>query len=61
MDDCSVCENPTAILDFSEKEIELISNLDETQKTRLLEIADKCPVNKTLHQSVRTSDTLVSN
>jgi putative redox protein len=28
-------------------------NLDETQKKRLLEIADRCPVHRTLHQEVR--------
>ncbi len=36
-------------VDVFRKEIELYGDLDETQKKRLVEIADKCPVHKTLH------------
>lgn len=50
-------ENPKAKIDQFERRIELIGPLDETQKKRLLEIADKCPVHKTLHNPV-TVDTI---
>ncbi len=38
-------------IDVFKREIELFGNLDEEQKARLLEIADKCPVHKTLESS----------
>lgn len=40
-------------IDIIEIEIELEGNLDQTQRTRLLEIAHRCPVHKTLHNSVK--------
>ncbi|RZS93375.1 bifunctional alpha/beta hydrolase/OsmC family protein [Aquimarina brevivitae] len=48
-EDCDNCENPTAKIDTFEREIELKGNLDDAQKAKILEIADKCPVHKTLH------------
>lgn len=39
--------------DVFRKQIELKGDLDEKQKGRLLEIADKCPVHKTLHTEVK--------
>jgi putative redox protein len=36
-----------------EKKVKLIGNLDEAQRARLLEIADKCPVNKTLLNEIK--------
>ncbi|MDO6738848.1 bifunctional alpha/beta hydrolase/OsmC family protein [Wenyingzhuangia sp. 2_MG-2023] len=58
--DCKECDQPKSKIDLIEKRIELIGNLDETQKKRLLEIADKCPVHKTLHQPVSVTTTLIS-
>ena len=46
--DCKNCEDKTAKIDSFEREIIIKSNLDEKQLNRLLEIADKCPVHKTL-------------
>ena len=49
-------QNPEAKqskIDHFEKVIELEGNLDEKQKQRLLEIADKCPVHRTLHNEVK--------
>jgi len=31
----------------------MIGDLDDTQKQRLMEIADKCPVHKTLYSDVK--------
>ena len=50
--DCEECEVSGSKIDHFEREIELKGNLDETQRARLLEIADKCPVHKTLHNEV---------
>jgi putative redox protein len=36
----------------------LIGELNDEQKTRLLEIADKCPVHKTLESKVHISTEL---
>lgn len=32
--------------------VELHGNLDDEQRKRLLEIADRCPVHRTLHETV---------
>jgi putative redox protein len=47
----SINKKPQKI-DHFDRKIELIGNLDATQKARLLEIADRCPVHRTLHNEV---------
>jgi len=46
--DCAECETKEGKLDRIEREITLEGSLDETQRARLLEIAEKCPVHRTL-------------
>jgi uncharacterized OsmC-like protein len=46
--DCAECETREGKLDRIEREITLGGDLDDTQRARLLEIADKCPVHRTL-------------
>ena len=46
------------MIDEIEREIELHGPLNETQKQRLLEIADRCPVHRTLHAEVRVKTKL---
>ena len=46
--DCADCETREGKLDRIEREITLEGTLDETQRARLLEIAEKCPVHRTL-------------
>ncbi len=41
-------ENANSRIDRFDIELELVGNLDDAQKQRLLEIASKCPVHKTL-------------
>ncbi len=55
--DCEDCEKSSAKIDHIDRVIELSGDLDEKQRARLLDIADKCPVHKTLHSDVvvRTS------
>jgi putative redox protein len=56
-DDCLDCETKTGFLDRIDREIELTGTLDDAQKRRLLEIADRCPVHRTLTSeiNIRTS------
>ncbi len=48
LDDASDYGNQGSKIDFFERSIEVVGDLDESQIARLLEIADKCPVHKTL-------------
>jgi uncharacterized OsmC-like protein/alpha/beta superfamily hydrolase len=50
--DCAECETREGKIDRIEREIELGGSLDEAQRARLLEIANKCPVHRTLHSEV---------
>jgi len=51
--DCAECETRDGRVDAIEREIVLEGDLDSTQRQRLLEIADKCPVHRTLtHETV---------
>ena len=47
-EDCENCEDSKAKIDSFQREISLQGDLDKKQRDRLLEIADKCPVHKTL-------------
>ncbi|WP_166416059.1 bifunctional alpha/beta hydrolase/OsmC family protein [Cochlodiniinecator piscidefendens] len=49
----------SAKIDSFHRKIHLTGNLDETQRQRLLEIADKCPVHKTLESSSHIETSLV--
>lgn len=55
-DDCEHCDEKERRLDVFDREIEIKGNLDESQISRLLEIANKCPIHRTLAASgeVRT-------
>ncbi len=47
--DCADCERPSGIgVDAIDREVELVGPLDDHQRQRLLEIADRCPVHRTL-------------
>ena len=60
-EDCAQCEERTAMLDRIEKNIEFIGALDEAQRGRLLEIADKCPVHRTLNSQIDIRTALVAS
>jgi putative redox protein len=55
--DCMECDTKQGYLDHIDREIEVSGNLDQEQKRRLLEIAEHCPVHRTLKSeiSIRTS------
>ena len=52
-DDCRECETQKGHLDEIRGQITLEGNLDDEQQRRLMEIADKCPVHRTLKGEVR--------
>jgi putative redox protein len=56
--DCADCEQPGAMVHRIEKTIELIGALDEAQRARLLEIADRCPVHRTLTSKIEIESAL---
>ena len=51
-DDCVDCEDPKKKIDHIERIIEIEGDLDQQQRSRLMQIAEKCPVHKTLHSVV---------
>ena len=51
--DCADCETKDGHIDAIERTIELAGALDDDQRAKLLEIADKCPVHRTLHGEIR--------
>jgi putative redox protein len=57
--DCAECETREGRLDRIENEIALTGTLDETQRARLLEIAEKCPVHRTLESEISIRSRLV--
>lgn len=57
--DCESCENQTSLIDQMTREIKLSGNLDQQQRSRLLEIANKCPVHKTLENQIQIVSKLV--
>ena len=58
--DCENCEQDSAKIDTFLREIRLEGDLDEKQVKRLLEIANKCPVHKTLHTATQVITKLIS-
>jgi putative redox protein len=50
--DCAECETKEGKIDRIDREVELEGRLDEAQRAKLLEIANKCPVHRTLHSEV---------
>lgn len=55
--DCADCETKAGKIDEVERTIALDGPLDAIQRARLMEIADKCPVHRTLHGEIRVRTT----
>ena len=51
--DCAECETREGMLDQIDRVISIEGALDADQRQRLMEIADKCPVHRTLTSEVR--------
>jgi uncharacterized OsmC-like protein len=50
--DCAECETKEGMLDRIDRDIHLTGTLTDEQRARLLEIADKCPVHRTLTSEI---------
>ena len=57
-EDCQDCEDPKSKIDFIEREIELQGDLDEPVAQKMLEIANRCPVHRTLESRSRIASKL---
>src|SRR6202050_3526662 len=51
-EDCAECETEAGMLDQIDLVIAMEGNLDADQRKRLMEIADKCPVHRTLTSEI---------
>jgi uncharacterized OsmC-like protein/pimeloyl-ACP methyl ester carboxylesterase len=51
--DCAECETREGMLDQFDRTISIEGALDAEQRRRLMEIADKCPVHRTLKSEIR--------
>jgi putative redox protein len=58
--DCANCETTEGMIDRIDRTITFMGNLDRAQREHLLEIADKCPVHRTLTSEVdiRTTESM---
>jgi putative redox protein len=57
--DCAECETKEGMLDRIEREIALTGPLTPEQRARLLEMADRCPVHRTLTSEIDIRSRLV--
>jgi len=58
--DCEDCEAREGRLDYIDREVELSGVLSDEQRARLLEIANKCPVHRTLTSEIHIHSRLTS-
>ncbi len=59
--DCEGCEEASMKVEVLERVLTLRGDLSDEQRQRLLEIADRCPVHRTLHGDLRVTTKLVSD
>jgi putative redox protein len=51
--DCADCETQAGMVDRIERDVALEGELSAEQAAKLMEIADKCPVHRTLTSEIR--------
>lgn len=51
-EDCADCETRTGMVDRIERAIRLDGDLDDEQRRRLLDIAERCPVHRMLSSEI---------
>jgi putative redox protein len=59
-EDCDDCESEKGLVDLISVKLEFLGNVDDSQKARLMEIAGKCPVHKTLLTETKIEKTLLN-
>ncbi len=57
--DCEDCENKDSKIDHIERKIELQGQLSQEQREKLLDIANHCPVHRTLTSKILITTSLV--
>ncbi|MDT8448808.1 MAG: bifunctional alpha/beta hydrolase/OsmC family protein [Wenzhouxiangellaceae bacterium] len=57
-DDCEDCEKTAGKVDRLTRVIGIEGELDDEQRRRMLEIADRCPVHRTLENEIRVDSSL---
>lgn len=57
--DCGDCEKQKTLIDVMTRNIQLTGNLSEQQRNRLIEIANQCPVHKTLQSKIQINTNLI--
>ena len=57
-EDCADCDSAGGKIDEFQRELTLDGDLSTEQRQRMLEIADRCPVHKTLHGEIKVRTTL---
>lgn len=58
VEDCQGCEEKSAKIEVLERVVTLRGDLSQEQRQRLLQIADRCPVHRTLHGEVEVKTVL---
>jgi putative redox protein len=58
-EDCRDCETKEGYVDRIDREIELTGSLGTDQKERLRQIAERCPVHRTLQSEINIQTTVV--
>jgi putative redox protein len=59
--DCEDCETKEGRIDVLDREIVLVGPLEDEQRKRLLQIADRCPVHQTLGGEMKVRSRLVED
>lgn len=60
-EDCSECEKTVGKVDRLTRRIRIDGDLDADQRQRLLEIAERCPVHRTLESEIRVESELLAD
>jgi putative redox protein len=58
LQDCAHCDEEPRKIELIERLVTLDGDLDEAARKRLLEIADRCPVHRTLHGELQVNTRL---
>ena len=58
--DCAGCEDQEGYVEVIRRDIAVRGQIDDEQRQRLLEIAQRCPVHRTLQSQPKVFDTIVA-
>ena len=58
--DCEDCETAVGRIDEFDRELVIVGDMSDEQRDRMVEIADRCPVHRTLHGEVKVRTVLAS-